>query len=136
MNAVDTDILIYAHDNRDPAKQAVAESLVRTLGDAVLLWQVACEYVAASRKLAPFGFRPDEAWENIRKLRMVWHTQLPSWEVSGRAEKLARGYSLSSWDALIVAACLEDGIERLYSEDFDASVRAEGLEVVNPFAPA
>ena len=45
-----------------------------------------------------------------------------------------RRYSLSSWDALLVAACLEVGVTRLYTEDFDDSVRAEGLEVINPFA--
>lgn len=52
MNAVDTNILIYAHDTRYPVKLAIAEALIRTLTDGVLLWQVACEYVAASRKLA------------------------------------------------------------------------------------
>ena len=31
-------------------------------------------------------------------------------------------------------ACIEVGVTRLYTEDFDDSVRAEGLEVVNPFA--
>ncbi len=51
MNAVDTNILIYAHDTRYPAKLAIAETLIRTLTDGVLLWQVACEYVAASRRL-------------------------------------------------------------------------------------
>lgn len=50
-----------------------------------------------------------------------------------RAEELMRRYSLSSWDALLVAACLEAGVTRLYTEDFDDSVRAEGLEVINPF---
>jgi predicted nucleic acid-binding protein len=50
MNAVDTNILIYVKDPRDARKQAVAASLTSSLTDGVLLWQVACEYVAASRK--------------------------------------------------------------------------------------
>jgi len=45
---------------------------------------------------------------------------------------LAR-YSLSFWDALIIAACLEADVTRLYSEDFDAYPRIDGLEIVNPF---
>jgi predicted nucleic acid-binding protein len=65
---------------------------------------------------------------------MLWASQTPTCPVLSRAESLMRRYSLSSWDALLVAACLEGGIERLYSEDFDDSVRAEGLEVINPFA--
>jgi hypothetical protein len=56
MNAVDTNVLLYVHDPRDPAKQTLAASLVRSLTDAALLWQVACEYLAASRKLAAFGY--------------------------------------------------------------------------------
>ena len=134
MNAVDTNVLIYVHDRRDPFKQATAEDLVRTLPDAALLWQVACEYIAASRKLEPFGYSRERAWRDINKLLMLWHPQLPTWDTLHRAEELMRRYSLSSWDALIVAACLEGGITRIYSEDFDASARAEGLEVINPFA--
>jgi predicted nucleic acid-binding protein len=134
MNAADTNVLLYVHDYRDPAKQATAKALVNSLNDAVLLWQVACEYLAASRKFEPLGYSRDSAWQDVHKLRMLWTTQLPTWEVMERAEDLLRRYSLSSWDALIVAACLETGVTRLYTEDFDNSVRAEGLEVINPFA--
>jgi predicted nucleic acid-binding protein len=52
MNAVDTNVLIYAHDPRDPVKQNQAVALIASLTNGVLLWQVACEYVNASRKLA------------------------------------------------------------------------------------
>jgi predicted nucleic acid-binding protein len=134
MNAVDTNVLIYVHDDRDPIKQATAENLIRTLPDAVLLWQVACEYIAASRKLERFGYSRERAWIDLHKLEMLWATQSPVWHILGRTEDLMRRYSLSSWDALLIGACLEGGVTRLYSEDFDASVRAEGLEVINPFA--
>lgn len=133
MNAVDTNVLIYVHDRRSPAKQAVAETLVQSLPDAVLLWQVACEYIAASRKLEPLGYSRVQAWQYLHELQLLWTTKLPSWNVMDRAEALLQKYSLSFWDALLIAACLEGGVTRLYSEDFDASVRAEGLEVINPF---
>ena len=133
MNAVDTNVLIYVHDYRDPSKQAAAEALVQTLPDAVLLWQVACEYIAASRKLEPFGYGREQAWQDINNLRKLPHAQTPAWDVLLRAEDLMRRYSLSSWDALIVAACLEAGVTRLYSEDFDASAQSEGIEIINPF---
>ena len=107
MNAVDTNVLIYVHDRRSVEKQVIAESLVRTLPDGVLLWQVACEYISASRKLEPFGYSREKAWQDIRKFRQLWVTQLPTWETFERTEQLLSHYSLSSWDALIVAACLE-----------------------------
>ena len=77
MIAVDTNILFYVHDPRAPAKQATAASLVQSLMDGVLLWQVACEYLAASRKLEPLGYNRLQAWQDICDLRLVWITILP-----------------------------------------------------------
>jgi predicted nucleic acid-binding protein len=133
MNAVDTNILIYVHDPRDPIKQEKAERLVASLSDGVLLWQVACEFVAASRKLASFGFSVDQAWREVNKARALWTTRLPDWRVAERAEELMRQVRLSFWDAMIVAACLEAGVSHLYSEDFDNSIVATGLKIINPF---
>jgi hypothetical protein len=53
-------------------------SLTTGMGDGALLWQVACEFVAASRKLAPFGFTQAEAWRELEGLRRLWKTILPS----------------------------------------------------------
>jgi predicted nucleic acid-binding protein len=102
MNAVDTNVLVYAHDPRDPRKQAIAVSLVRSMGGAALLWQVACEYVSVSRKLEPFGYSREQAWQDIRELRVVWAAELPTWEVMDRAQRLFARYSLSYWDAMII----------------------------------
>jgi len=134
MNAVDTNVLVYAHDPRDPEKQAIAVSLIESLTSAALLWQVACEYVSASKKLEPFGYDREQAWQDVRELRLVWAVELPSWEVMDRAQHLLHQYSLSYWDAMIVAACLEAGVARLYSEDFSGHDKIDKLEVVNPFA--
>ncbi|MBI3949140.1 MAG: PIN domain-containing protein [Acidobacteria bacterium] len=133
MTAIDTNILIYAHDPRDPVKQAIALSLLDSLEDVVLLWQVACEFLSASRKLEPFGYPQAQAWQEIRKLQRAWTTIIPSWSVIDKTESLLSNYSLSFWDAMIIAACLEGGVARLYSEDFDAYSRVGALEIVNPF---
>jgi predicted nucleic acid-binding protein len=34
---------------------------------------------------------------------------------------------------MIIAACMEAGVKRLYSEDF-SGVKVNGLEIVNPFS--
>jgi predicted nucleic acid-binding protein len=133
MNAVDTNILVYARDPRDATKQAIAAALIETLDDAVLIWQVACEYLAATRKLEPLGYSRDQAWEDIRDLRAVWPTLFPSWALLERVEELLGRYSLSFWDATVLAACVEGGIERLYTEDFDAYPAVGGVEIINPF---
>jgi predicted nucleic acid-binding protein len=134
MNAVDTNILIYVRDPRDPVKQQKAVQLATSLSDGALLWQVACEFVAASRKLAPFGFTQAQAWLEVKRLRALWKLILPSESVLLRAEQLTTTHNLSFWDAMIVAACIEGGVARLYSEDFDDSLsRATGAEIINPF---
>jgi predicted nucleic acid-binding protein len=133
MNAVDTNVLVYAKDPRDPRKQAIAGSLVRDLDAGILLWQVACEFFAASRKLESFGYSLQEAWQDLEELRSVWETVLPTWNIQAHAQLLVRRYSISYWDALLLSACREAGIERLYSEDLDTHNGIDGIEIVNPF---
>lgn len=134
MNAVDTNVLIYVRDPRDPVKQQRAVQLTTGLSDGALLWQVACEFVAASRKLAPFGFTQAQAWREVERLRVLWKLILPSENVLTRAEQLTATHNLSFWDAMIVAACMEGSITRLYTEDFDDSLKqTTGVEIMNPF---
>ena len=133
MDAVDTNVLVYAHDTRDPTKQAIAISTIESIDEGVLVWQVACEYLAASRKLAPLGYNQSDAWRDVRDLMNIWSTLLPSMAVLDAAEGLLAQYSLAFWDAMIIGACVEGNIARLYSEDFSGYSQIEGLDVVNPF---
>ena len=134
MNAVDTNVLIYAYDPRDAAKQNKAVNLIASLTDGVLLWQVACEYIAASRKLAAYGLSQPQAWRHLQQLRGVWPLVLPTPTVLDEAERLVSSGNLSIWDALMVAACVESGVTTLYSEDFDASTTPlTGVQIINPF---
>lgn len=134
MNAVDTNILIYAHDPRDAAKQNRAVELIASLVDGVLLWQVACEYIAASRKLEAYGLSRAQVWADLHDLRDEWRFVIPTPATLESAEALMVTGNLSVWDALLVAACVESGAMRLYSEDFDASISgATGIEIINPF---
>ena len=51
-----------------------------------------------------------------------------------KAIDLAKRYSLSHWDSLIVAAALLSNCEKLYSEDMQhGQVFDDQLTVVNPF---
>jgi predicted nucleic acid-binding protein len=64
----------------------------------------------------------------------MWQLVLPSDSVLNRAEQLTTRASVSFWDAMLLAACREGGITRLFTEDFDASLsKPAGVEIVNPF---
>ncbi|MCL4212206.1 MAG: PIN domain-containing protein [Phycisphaeraceae bacterium] len=133
MNAVDTNVLLYAHDPRDLRKQQRALECVRTLSEGVLLWQVACEYLAAARKLEPFGFSLAKAEETLVGLRSIWACLQPRWSALDRAMDLTRRFSLSFWDAMIVANCLDHGVESLLTEDLGGTPTIDGLRIINPF---
>ena len=135
MIAVDTNVLIYAHDPRDSRKQSVALSILNSLTGGALLLQVACEFVASSRKLEPFGLTQSQARQEIRTLQRAWTCLLPSWDLLDQSRQLTNKYNLSFWDSMIIAACLEAAIERLYSEDFDSYPKIGNLQIVNPFKP-
>lgn len=134
MNAVDTNVLIYARDPRDPTKQEKARQLTAHMTEGGLLWQVACEFIAASRKLTSVGYTQTQAWRELERLRGLWKLIVPSENVFARAESLTNVHNISFWDAMIVAACMEGGVTRLYTEDFDSAIsKATGVEILNPF---
>lgn len=136
MNAIDTNVLIYVHDGRDRAKQSLASELIEHLENGLLLWPVACEYMAAARKLAPQGYTRDDAKRDIADARRIWKTALPDWAVLDRSAQIMITYNLSIWDSLLIAACLEAGVRTLYSEDFGGHDTIEGLTLINPFLSA
>ncbi len=102
--------------------------------DGVLPWQVACEFIAASRKLHGQGFTPADAWARLADFRQLFRLVAPSPAVLPAAQDLHLKHNVSFWDALIVAACLDEGVGTLYSEDIPGRDEFGPLRVVNPFA--
>jgi predicted nucleic acid-binding protein len=136
MIAIDTNVLIYACDQSDERRQQIALDLIAAATDGVLLWQVACEFVAASRKLAKNGFTAQDAWNRLGEFMEVFPLILPNSEILGRAQSLHLKYGVSFWDSLILASCVEAEVATLYSEDVPGHSSLPGLQVVNPFAAA
>ncbi|HVC95409.1 MAG TPA: PIN domain-containing protein [Pirellulales bacterium] len=134
MIAIDTNIWIYSHDSRDPAKQSTAISLIATARPMSLPWQVGCEFVAASRKLGPAGFSAEDAWKALEAMQVMAHSVvLPIPDDWSQASILMQTHSLSLWDALLLACCLRAQVTTLYSEDMAHGTRIEGMTIVNPF---
>ena len=138
MNAIDTNVLVYAIDLNEPAKQAQARALLRRLGPsstAVLLWQVAGEYLSCLRRFSATGrFPAADVEADILDLLSIFPLALPTDNVIPRSLSLVSRYSLSHWDSMLIAACLEAGVDTLYTEDLDAGMTYDRVTVVNPFA--
>ncbi len=134
MNAIDTNVWLYSHDNRDPRKQGLAQQLIATARPLALPWQVGCEFIAASRKLAAAGFTEAQAWAALAVMRALADViLLPVPDLWPETQALQGRYSLSFWDALLVGACLRGGVQVLYTEDIGAPRAIDSLSLVNPF---
>ncbi|MDE2992224.1 MAG: PIN domain-containing protein [Chloroflexota bacterium] len=131
---LDTNVFIYLFDETDPRKRRRAESLVhRSLedGSGCISFQVVQETLnVVTRKL---GARPQSA-------RLLLDDVLaPLWLVNPTRTLYARGlgvhahFGFSYYDSLIVAAALEAGCTRLYSEDLQHGQQVEHLTIQNPF---
>jgi predicted nucleic acid-binding protein len=136
MNALDTNIWLYSQDRRDPHKQMLAQQLIAATRPLALPWQVGCEFIAASRKLASAGFTEAQAWSALTLMRALADViLLPIPDLWTETQTLQGRYSLSFWDALLVAACLHGGVQILYTEDMGAPRIIDRISLVNPFIP-
>lgn len=133
MTGFDTNILIYSCDQADARRQTCALDLLAGTRDGVLLWQVAVEFVAASRKLSPQGFTPAHAWARLREFMDVFPLVTPSPKALEHARMLHTEQGVSFWDAMIIGACMDSGVRTLYSEDLPGALVEPGLQIINPF---
>lgn len=132
---LDTNVLIYLFDNRDPEKKTKAQEVFEREVEsdrAAVSTQVLQEfYVNVTRKLAA-PLPPEIAEARVRdfaRLPLVWvDTPLILAAISRN-----RRNSFSFWDALIVEAALSAGAGRLLTEDLQHGQVIDGLSVENPF---
>lgn len=139
MNAVDTNVLVYFVDRDEPSKRATAVELLDRLAredvETVLLWQVAAEFLSCLRRWENESrISRQEAQENFNRLETMFRCVPPTLPVLRRSFDLISRFSLSHWDAMLVAACIEEDVRTLYSEDLAPGVQYDSVTVVNPFA--
>jgi predicted nucleic acid-binding protein len=132
---VDTNVLVYAHDQQGGEKTVSAQALLAQLwheNRGVLSTQVLQEFcVNALRK-----FRQPMSTEQVREVILAyrkWRTMVNSAESILRALEIKERYQLPFWDSMIVQAAESAGCEILYSEDLSHGQEYEGVLVVNPF---
>jgi len=133
---VDTNILLYAYDRGEPAKQhqalAVLDRLVvQDLG--VLTSQVLAEFfVNATKKLQP-PLSIVEAYDRIQNYLLSWKILDITGPIVLEAVRGVRTYQMAYWDAQIWASARMNQIPLVLSEDFGERVIIEGVQFVNPF---
>ena len=133
---IDSNVLVYSLDRSDRRKQAVADAVVRgALGTAsgCISFQVVheCLNVVLRKAEVRLTAEASSTWAEAVLLPLLRvHS---SAALTRRALDLHRRWQLGFYDALIVAAALEAGCNRLLSEDLQHGRRIEHLVVENPF---
>jgi predicted nucleic acid-binding protein len=132
---VDTNVLLYARDAGEPAKQARAiewlTHLWRTQSGRTSIQVLNEFYVNAARRAQDADARQD-AWDDVQSL-FSWAPQPLDIPVIEQARTVELRYRLSWWDALIVAAARVQGCTTLLTEDLQHAASYVGVTVCSPF---
>jgi len=132
---VDTNVLVYRFDAGKPEKQKAAEVWVSRLWkirSGRLSFQVLREfYITVTRKL-PNQLEKGAARNVVRAL-LAWKPVAGSDRLIASAWEIEDRYSISWWDALIVAAAREQSCTMLLTEDLQDGQVLAGVRVANPF---
>ena len=131
---IDTNVLVYADDRDDRAKQSVATGLIEAhlrAGTGVISTQVLQEFVdTALRKL----LLPVDLIRARLALYRRFEVVPSSAEMVTAALDVHVLHRVSFWDALIVQAARQSGCVQLITEDMNAGAVVAGVRLVNPFA--
>ena len=133
----DTNVLVYAYDRANPAKQGAAQRLIEQNLQAEtgrLSAQVLSEfYVTVTRKL-PVPLAREAAAAIVHLFCRMPVTEIDVALVH-RAMDAQRRCEIAYWDALIVAAAERARCTAILSEDLAAGQTYLGIPVIDPFAP-
>jgi predicted nucleic acid-binding protein len=131
---LDSNILVYAHDDADPRKKEVAQDIIRraVLGEMVISTQTLAEFSATLLHKFSQQFSSNEIigiLDALAPIRLV----VPDAGVVRRAVEAHRTFDVHFYDGMIIAAAERAGCVRILSEDLNAGQKYFGIKVVNPF---
>lgn len=126
---IDTNVLIYLMSS-DELKATRAEQIMEAGG--VISVQVLNEFTSVARR------KLSMSWDEIREftgiVRSICSVENLSDSIYDLGCQLAERYSLSVYDAMIVASALTSGCTTLFSEDMqDGLIIDKKLKISNPF---
>ena len=133
---IDTNVFIYLFDETNDRKRNIADRIVKTALEtrtARISHQVVQETLNVVTRKLPSPMTAENAQ------RFLVQVLAPLWQIMPNIALYRRGldvqarYGFSFYDSLIIAAALESGCTRLYSEDLQHGQQIEGLIIENPF---
>jgi predicted nucleic acid-binding protein len=132
---LDTNILVYAHDQGSGEKQKIAKEIVKKLWverTGVLSTQVLQEffYIVTKKLKDPLNWA--KAKEVVERL-LNWQVMVNDGGSILGAIEIQKKYKYSFWDSLILQAAISAKTEILLSEDLQEGQQINSLKIINPF---
>ena len=131
--SIDSNILIYAEGAVDTRRRDIAVSMIFGIG----LERIVLPMQAAGETLR-WMIRKGGLSKTDASRRVLWWMEMcmpaaVSVEAFRSALKLSAEHEFQIWDAVILAASAEAGVEFLLSEDMQHGFRWSGVTIINPF---
>ena len=127
--AVDTNVLVYLHDNSDERKRSIAKNILAERPK--IASQVISEYLNVTRRILALP-KADIVIQCANLLNGCPITPISANTLISAATLIEK-YGFQIFDAVIVAAALEADCTVLYSEDMQHGFKVESLTILNPF---
>lgn len=133
---VDSNVIIYSIDGREPRKQHQCREWLRLLAQRRIL-MISPQVCAETRNAGAKKLRisPDAIAKIVRGLLPWCQAPLTAAEVSAALD-LAHRWNLSWWDALLLASAQASKCTHFLSEDSQTAPVIDGLRFVDPFKTA
>ena len=133
MTFLDTNVLIYSIDGKDPAKQVVAREIVVSAvrgGGFLISAQVLNEF--SNIALLKLKLSVEEVRKFISFFSRIGVVSLESrW--TDAALLLKQRYETQFFDSLLLAAAQENGCDEILTEDLNDGQMYGSVKAVNPF---
>ena len=133
---IDTNLFIYQLEASDERKSATADRIISKgieSHNACISFQVVQECLNTVLRKAEIPLSTDETRQYLDNVLAPLYRVSARISLYRRALDLQVRYRYGFYDSLIVAAALDAGCTRLYSEDLQDGQRIEGLTIENPF---
>lgn len=134
---LDTNLLVYCLDDREPDKQARALDLLDRVGrrpSAALPAQVLGEFANVMLYKMEPPLSPEEVYEQLQLYKKVFPVYPLTPAVSLEAIRGVEQHSFRYFDAQIWATAKLNQIPVVLSEDFPVGATVEGVTFENPLA--
>ena len=131
---LDTNLLIYAWDNREVEKKKIILSFLHNIeidSNPIISTQTLGEfYNVATKKLKL-------SKDNACLICKTYASTFPVYEITKEnvfhAMQISKTTQFSYWDSLIIAMAIDTDCSVLYSEDLNPGQQIEGVRIINPF---